>query len=252
LKLKAATAARGVVTHSSGNHGQALAFAARQRGIPATVVMPEGASRVKVAAVEGYGARVVFAPPTSAGRTATAARVVSETSGTLVHPYDDDAVIAGQGTACLELLEQAGPFDAVIAPIGGGGLLAGTALCLSAHPVRVYGAEPAQADDAFRSLRSGAIVTVDAPQTIADGLRSAAIGTRNFAILRAAGAEILLVTEDEIVSAMRLVWERMKLVIEPSSAVAVAAVLKPGGPFKGQRVGVILSGGNVDLGALPF
>ena len=258
MALSDAEAGRGVITHSSGNHGQALALAARLRGVPAIVVMPDDTSSVKRAAVEAYGARVVTCAPGSAARERTTADEVRRTGATLVHPFDDARVIAGQGTAARELFAdmraRGVPADAVVAPIGGGGLLAGTALAADAedHKIRVIGAEPAAADDAAQSLATDVIVTRPDARTIADGLRSAAIGRLNFAVLRRHDVEIMTVNEDEIVNAMRLVWERMKLVIEPSSAVAVAVMLKAPPALAGMRVGVILSGGNVDLARLPF
>lgn len=243
----------GVVTHSSGNHGQALALAAKMRGIPAHIVMPENASAVKVAAVRGYGATVHFCAPTQAAREQTTERILSETGASLIHPYDDDRIIAGQGTAALELLRSHPELDVVMAPVGGGGLISGTAL--AAHglrsDIRVIGAEPAGADDAWRSLKAGEIIPVPHPDTVADGLR-ATIGKRNFSLIRDHLEQILTVVDRDIIEAMRLVWERMKIVIEPSSAVPVAAVLKYPEVFARQRVGIILSGGNVDLAKLPW
>ncbi len=246
-------ARRGVLTHSSGNHAQAVALAARVRGVPAWVVMPEGAPAVKVAAVEGYGARIVRCAPTLAAREATAAEVQRETGAAFVHPYDDARVVAGQATAAMELLEQAGPLDVLLAPVGGGGLLGGTALAAAyfAPGTRVVGAEPAAADDAARSFHGGVLVPADNPRTVADGLRTS-LGALNFAVLRRYVADVVTVGEDEIVAAMRHVWERMKLVIEPSSAVPVAALLSGRLDVEGRRVGVILSGGNVDLDHLPW
>jgi threonine dehydratase/serine racemase len=254
-RLDDTTARRGVVTHSSGNHAQALALAARLRGIPAHIVMPEDAPGVKRRAVQGYGARVVPCAPTLAAREETAARVLAETGATLVHPYDHPDVIAGQGTAALELLEQAGPLDAVVAPIGGGGLLAGTAIAATGlQPgIRVFAAEPAGADDAARSKRAGVRLPQTAPATIADGLRTS-VGELTWPVLRDRVEDVVTVSEDEILAALRLAWERAKLLIEPSAAVALAAVLSP--RFRGlvgmARVGVILSGGNVDLDRLPI
>lgn len=254
-RLDDTTARRGVVTHSSGNHAQALALAARLRGIPAHIVMPEDAPGVKRRAVQGYGARVVPCAPTLAAREETAARVLAETGATLVHPYDHPDVIAGQGTAALELLEQAGPLDAVVAPIGGGGLLAGTAIAATGlQPgIRVFAAEPDGADDAARSKRAGVRLPQTAPATIADGLRTS-VGELTWPVLRDRVEDVVTVSEDEILAALRLAWERAKLLIEPSAAVALAAVLSP--RFRGlvgmARVGVILSGGNVDLDRLPI
>jgi threonine dehydratase len=242
--------ARGVYAHSSGNHAQALALAAKLHGVPAHVVMPEDSNRIKVAATRGYGARVVFCPATHEGRHEAAARVGAETGATFVHPHDDLRVIAGQGTAAWELIEEVGEVDLVLAPVGGGGLLSGTLVAarhLLPHAT-VVGCEPEGADDAARSLRTGVRVTEFVPQTIADGLRTP-LGENTFEILRRDLDDILLVTEREIVDAMRFVWERAKLVIEPSSAVAVAPLLYGKVDARGKRVGVILSGGNVDFGS---
>jgi len=253
LSLSPAEAARGVATHSSGNHAQALALAARIRGIPAHIVMPEGSSKVKVAAVRGYGGRIVFSANTQEARERTLQEVLRATGATLVHPYNDPRVIAGQATACMELLEEATDLDLVLVPVGGGGLASGTALaCRYLAPrVRVVGVEPAAADDAFRSLRDGVIHPSVAPQTIADGLRTS-LGTLTFEILRSGLERIVTVSEASIVEAMRLVWERMKIVVEPSAAVPVAALLEGVVPAATGRIGVILSGGNVDLDALPW
>ncbi len=254
-RLPAEVAARGVVTHSSGNHAQALALAARLRGIPAHIVMPRNASTVKRRAVEGYGGRVIECEPTLAARETTAAAVLAETRGTLIPPYDHPDVIAGQGTAALELLEQVPELDAVITPVGGGGLLAGTALAVKglAPAVRVFAAEPAGADDAARSKAAGQFIPQTGPKTIADGLLTS-LGNLTWPVLRDLVERVITVREDEIIAALRLVWERAKILIEPSSAVAVAAVLSA--EFRtlegARRVGVILSGGNVDLDNLPF
>jgi len=246
-------ASRGVATHSSGNHGLALSRAAACRGVRATVVMPHGASRAKTRAVATYGGEIVTCDATMAARERTLAEVVDRTGADIVHPYNDARVIAGQGTCALELHEDAGPFDAVVAPIGGGGLISGTALTLAAlaPQTRIYAAEPANADDACRSLQGGRLVTADAPDTIADGLR-ASLGDLTWAVVREHVTDVLLATEEEIIDAMRLVWERMKILIEPSSAVAVAAMLGHPELFRGQRVGIIITGGNVDLDDLPW
>jgi threonine dehydratase/serine racemase len=255
LQLSAEEAARGVVTHSSGNHAQALALAARLAGIPAHVVMPRGAPAVKRAAVEGYGARVIECAPTLAARESTAVAVIEETGAAFVHPYDDARVIAGQGTAALELLEQAEELDAVVVPVGGGGLLSGSCIALRALSprTRIFAAEPRGADDAARSLASGRLIPQTDPRTIADGLLTS-LGERTWPIIRDHVERVLTVTDDEIVAAMRLSWERAKLLIEPSAAVAVAAAL--GAEFRGldgiERVGVLLTGGNVDLDRLPW
>ncbi len=254
FSLSEAEASNGVATHSSGNHAQAVALAARLRGIAAHIVMPRDAPAVKRAAVEGYGARVYPCEPTLAARQTTLDAVVAKTGAAFVHPYDDPRVIAGQGTAGLELLEQAPGLDAIVVPVGGGGLASGT--CLAAQggtpAPRVFGVEPEAADDARRSLEAGRVVPSDDPVTIADGLRTS-LSERTFAILRAHMERIVTVDEASIVRAMRTFWERTKLLIEPSSAVVVAALLEGTLPeLRGARVGVILSGGNVDLGRLPW
>lgn len=251
-QLSAEEAARGVVTHSSGNHAQALALAARERGAPAHIVMPSTAPAVKRAAVEGYGARIVTCEPTLVARETTAAAVVAETGAVFIHPYDDPRIIAGQGTACLELLENVPDLDAVIAPVGGGGLMSGT--CLAGHglrpDLRVIGAEPAGADDAARSLAAGELIPQTGPDTVADGLLTS-LGELTWPVIRDHVERIVTVDDAAILRALRLFWERTKLVIEPSSATAVAVVLSDEVRALGmRRVGVILSGGNVDLGTL--
>ncbi len=250
--LSAEEARRGVLTHSSGNHAAALALAASLRGIAAHIVMPRNASIAKRRAVEAYGGRIVPCDPTLAARQETAERVFRETGATLVHPYDDRAVIAGQGTVAIELIEQEPDLDFIIAPVSGGGLLSGIALAAAASPdIEVLGAEPEQADDAFESLRAGRLVRPASTDTIADGLR-ASLSERTFAVIQRHVREIITVSEAEIVDAMRLLWERMKLVIEPSSATPLAAVLKRRERFQGGRAGLVLTGGNVDLEALPW
>ncbi len=251
--LDEATAARGVVTHSSGNHGAALALAARGRGIPVHVVVPDNAVGSKLAAIERLGATLHLCAPGIPAREAAAARVLAQTGGTLVHPYADAQVIAGQGTAALELLAQAGPLDAVLTPVGGGGLVSGTALACHGQDenISVYGAEPEGAADAHDSLLRGLRVTDGVANTICDGLRGA-LGEVNFTLLKAHRVQVLLVSDDETVDAMRLVWERLKIVIEPSCATVLAAVLRYPDPFAGRRIGLILTGGNVDLDALPW
>lgn len=246
-------ARRGVVTHSSGNHGAALAYAAVRRGIRAHVVMPDNAPLVKQANVRGFGAAIRFCAPTPQARAAACDEVQRETGATLVHPFDDMRVIAGQGTAVLELLEEVPDLDVVIAPVGGGGLLSGTAIASrgTRAGLRVLGAEPANADDAKRSLASGRVEPVSSAVTIADGLRTP-LSERTLAALRAHVEAIGLASEDGIVAAMRLTWEKLKIVIEPSSAVPLAAILERTLDVAGARVGVILSGGNVDLDRLPW
>jgi threonine dehydratase len=242
----------GVVTHSSGNHAQALALAAKLAGVPACVVMPHTAPAIKRQATEGHGARVVSCEPTVESREATVARLIDEQGYTLVHPYDDWRVIAGAGTAALELIEEAGPLRVVMAPIGGGGLMAGTCLATAgASPgTRLVGAEPSRADDARRSLELGQIQPSDDPRTVADGLRTS-LGPRPFAVLSRHLERIVTVEESEILEAMRFIWERLNIIIEPSCAVPVAALLADRVPeIRGERVGVILTGGNVDLDPL--
>jgi threonine dehydratase len=246
-------AARGVVTHSSGNHAQALALAARNRGIPAWVVMPKNAPAVKQAAVRDYGAQVILCEPTLEAREAETARVQGETGATLIHPFNDPRIIAGQATAAVEVLAAVDePLDLLLAPVGGGGLCSGTAL--AAHylspQTRVVGVEPQGADDAYRSLQEGRILPSVQPKTVADGLLTS-LGELTFTILRQ-HVEIVTVREEAIVEAMRTVWERMKILIEPSAAVPLAAVFEDAVAVRGQRVGIILSGGNVDLARLPW
>ncbi len=244
-------AAKGVATHSSGNHGSALARAAQLRGIPAFIVVPSNAKAVKKAAILEYGGQVIECEPTLAARERTLAEVVERTGANFVPPYDDDRVIAGQGTAMLELLEQVPALDMVVVPVGGGGLLAGTALVCEGHGIRVYGAEPVGADDAYRSFASGERVVSHVPDTIADGLLTT-LGAKNFDVIAHHVQGILLASDDEIVAAMRLLWSRMKLVVEPSAAITLSVIQKHPEVFAGKRVGAILTGGNVDLDHLPF
>ncbi len=249
--LSDVAAERGVVTHSSGNHAAALSRAARLRGIPAYIVMPRGAPAVKRAAVEEWGGIVTECEPTLVSREATAAALCARTGGVLVHPYDDPAVIAGQGTALLELTESMDSPDVVLAPVGGGGLLAGTALAARARwpGVRVIGVEPVGADDAARSWSSGILQPQLAPATLADGLRGA-LSARTFRLAQAYVDDIVTVSEDAIVAAMRLLFDHLKLVVEPSGAVPLAAVLE--GRVSAARTAMILTGGNVDLSQLPW
>ncbi|HEY2344847.1 MAG TPA: pyridoxal-phosphate dependent enzyme [Xanthomonadaceae bacterium] len=246
-------AARGVATHSSGNHGAALALAARLRGIPAHVVVPANAARVKREAIARQGARIVDCAPTMAARDAAVAEVIAATGATLVHPFADPRVIAGQGTVALELLRQCDALDVLIAPIGGGGLLSGCAIATRAlsPATALWGAEPETAADAHDSLCDGRLIDDRVPQTICDGLRGH-LAPITFAILRSHLDGIALASEGEVVAAMRLLWERLKILVEPSSAVALAALLRERGRFAGRRVGIVLSGGNVDLDALPW
>ena len=251
--LEDAEAAQGVVTHSSGNHAQALALAAQQRGIPAWIVMPEGAPAVKRAAVEGYGATVVDCANTVDAREAKAEEVREATGATFIHPYDDDRIIAGAGTAALELHGRVKHLDAVIAPVGGGGLLSGTAIATRAvtEGCRVIAAEPANADDAHRSFASGQVEAVSPRTTIADGLRTP-LCARTLAYIREHVSRVHLVEEAEIRAALRFALERLKIVIEPSAAVAIAALFALSDELAGKRVGVILSGGNLELDGTPW
>ncbi len=246
-------AGRGVTTHSSGNHAAALALAASWRGIRAEVVMPENASAVKRDAVAGYGAVIHTCPPTLGDRERTLERLVEETGAVFVHPYDDARVISGQGTAALELLEEVGDLDVVMAPVGGGGLLSGTAIAVRALSpgTMVMGAEPAGADDAYRSLRAGRIIPQESPKTVADGLLTS-LGELTFPVIRDQVDDIVTVSEEAIVESMRMIWERMKIVVEPSAAVPVGALLSRRREIPGRRIGVIVSGGNVDLTKLPW
>jgi threonine dehydratase len=268
LSLTDQEASRGIITHSSGNHGAAVACAAGWRKIPAWIVMPENCSAIKCRAVESYGGKIIFCEPTVSARAAAAAKIQSETGAMMIHPYDNDQIIAGQATAAKELLEDYPQIEVVLAPVSGGGLLSGT--CLGAKGVsagvRVFGCEPGRADDAYRSMMSGMLQTQEASDTIADGLR-ASLAPRTFAILRRQLEGVLLVSEEEIMAATRLIWERMKMIVEPSSAIAVAPLLRPGGVASllenGEagsvahgsavpQIGIILSGGNVDLSVFHF
>lgn len=242
-----------VATHSSGNHGTALALAARARGMKAIVVVPRDSARVKVANIAAAGARVEFCEPGLAAREQKLQEVLAREPAEVVHPFDDARIIAGQGTAALELLAEIPDLDVISAPVGGGGLIGGTALAARALAprIRVIGAEPALADDAHRSLKSGQRCSVTTPATLADGLRGS-IGERNFELLRSHVDDVFTVTEAQIVAAMRIALEDLKLLIEPSSAVALAAAIAGGLGQAGQRVGIIISGGNVDLGLCPF
>ena len=246
-------AARGVATHSSGNHGTCLSYAAGRRGIPCTVVMPRTAPQAKKDAVAGYGARVVECEPSTTSREAVFAEVLAETGAEFVHPYNDWRVIAGQATCSAELIEQVSGLDAVVAPIGGGGMVSGTCLTLShlASGVKIYAAEPEQADDAARSFRAGHIIADDAPETIADGLK-VPLKDLTWHFVKSHVTDILTASEEEIVEAMKLIWKRMKIVMEPSSAVPLATILKHPETFAGKRVGIIITGGNVDLDRLPW
>ena len=251
--LDEATAKRGVATHSSGNHGAAVARAAKLRGIPAHIVMPSNSAKVKIRAVEGYGAHIVFCEPTEEAREAKCAEVIEKTGATLLHSFENENVIAGQGTAAVELLEDIVGLDVIMCPVGGGGLLSGTAIAAkSMRPkIKVIGAEPANADDAAQSFRAGRRLVTEKKFTIADGLRTN-IGQPNFEIVQRYVDDIVTVSEEGIVSAMRTIWETMKIVIEPSAAVPYAPIMENKIGIRGKRVGIILTGGNVDLDALPW
>ena len=246
-------AKHGVVAPSSGNHAAALALAARWRGIPAWIIMPSNSSAVKMRAVEAYGGKITLCEPTIASREATAAAIMQQTGAHLVHPYNDVRVIAGQGTAALELLEQAPDLDFIVTPASGGGLLSGTAIAakILRPGIRVLGSEPRNADDAYRSMASGKIEPGSPNETMADGLR-ATLSPLTFSILRERVDQISLAAEEEIISTMLLLWERLKLVVEPSGAVAAAPALLRRIGAEGKKVGIILSGGNLDLRKLPF
>lgn len=252
FRLSDAEAANGVVTHSSGNHAQALALAARLRGIPAHIIMPNSAPTVKRSAVAGYGAHIVDCEPTLKARETTCDQVRMATGATFIHPYDHPHVIAGQGTAALELLEEVPDIDTLIAPIGGGGLISGTSIAASGcqSKIQIWGAEPAGADDAARSKAAHRLIPQTNPQTIADGLLTS-LGDLTWPFVRDHVSQVITVQEGEIVAAMKLVWERAKIIIEPSSATAVAVAMKTK-LHKNAKVGVILSGGNVDLTKLPW
>ncbi|MGH7945644.1 MAG: pyridoxal-phosphate dependent enzyme [Opitutaceae bacterium] len=253
LSLDHTAAQAGVATHSSGNHAAAVARAARLRGIPAYIVMASNSSRAKIRAVEGYGGRLSFCEPTQAARESACARIIRETGATLVHPFENDDVMAGQGTAAIELLEDAPDLDLILCPVGGGGLLAGTAIAAKSiqRDIKVIAVEPDEAADTARSFRAGHIVPLEKTTTIADGLRTT-IGAPNFAVARRFVDDVVTVSEEAIITAMRTIWETLKIVIEPSAAVPYAAILENKVDVTGRRAGLILTGGNVDLDALPW
>jgi threonine dehydratase len=253
LSLSEEDAAKGVATHSSGNHGAALALAARCRGIKAYVVMPENAPDVKRTAVANYGAEIVSCKPTLQAREEGLAALVGRTGATFIHPYNDYMVISGQGTAALELCEEVTDLDVVITPVGGGGLLSGTAIAVSGVSPKtdVFAAEPERADDAYRSFHAGVIIPAENPDTIADGLRTS-LGDLTFFIIRKYVKDIVTVSEEAIVNAMRSIWERMKIIVEPSASVPLGALMTKRKAISGRRIGIILSGGNVDLAHLPW
>jgi len=246
-------AAKGVCTHSSGNHAAALALAARMRGIPVYIVMPNNAPQVKKDAVAGYGGQITFCEPTLEARESTLGKIRLDTGATVVHPYNDERVIAGQGTAALELLKDVPDLDVIIAPVGGGGLLSGTSIAATEikKGIRVIAGEPEMADDAFRSMQAGKIIPSENPKTIADGLLTS-LGTLTFPIIQKNVEQIVTVSEAGIISSMKFVWERAKIIIEPSSAVAIGVLWEKKIDLRGLKVGVIISGGNMDLKKLPW
>ena len=251
--LSDAQASKGVCTHSSGNHALSLSYAAGQRGIPCNVVMPRTAPDAKKAAVRGYGGKITECEPSTSSREEVFARVQAETGGEFVHPYNDPRVITGQATCSLELMQEVEDLDAIVAPIGGGGMISGTCLTLSniAPHVEIYAAEPEQADDAYRSFKAGHIIADDAPVTVADGLK-VPLKENTWHYVSNFVTDVLTASEDEIIAAMKLTWERMKIVMEPSCAVPLAVILKNPEVFAGKKVGVIITGGNVDLDKLPW
>ena len=254
FSLTDAEAANGVVTHSSGNHAAALARAAQLRGITAHIVMPANAPQSKVQNVGHYGGWITFCEPNLSAREAACARVAAQTGATIVHPFDDLRVAAGQGTAAIELMEDAPDLDYILCPVGGGGLLCGTAVAAKTLKpgIKVIGVEPALADDVAQSFRAGKRISIPSPATIADGLRTNCTGEKNFPIIQQYVDDIVTVSEEGIVAAMREIWERLRIVIEPSAAVAYAAIREGKIPAAGHRIGLILTGGNVDMDALPW
>ncbi len=253
FSLSETEAEKGVATHSSGNHAAAVALAAKLRGIPAHIVMPDNSPEIKKRAVAGYNANITFCAPTLQARETTLAKVVEETGANEIHPYNNFYVIAGQGTAAKEMIEEKKDFDIIITPVGGGGLLSGTAITTKnlLPDCKIIAAEPAGADDAFRSFHSKKFIASENPKTIADGLLTS-LGERNFKIILSNVDDIVTVSEENIIAAMRMVWERMKIIIEPSSAVPLAAILEKKIDIKNKKVGIILTGGNIDLERLPF
>ena len=253
LQLSEVKRQKGVVTHSSGNFAQAVSLAARNIGVPAYIVMPSSAPQVKKDAVKGYGGKITQCAPNLLAREKAAEKIMEETGATFIHPSNDLEVIYGQGTAALELLQDHPDLEYVITPVGGGGLIAGSALAVSllSDTCKTIGAEPFEADDAYRSLQSGTIETNETANTIADGLKTQ-LGDKNFPIIKEHVSEIIRMKEEEIIAALQLIWERMKIIVEPSSATALAAVLREKEKFRGKKVGIIISGGNVDLQNLPF
>jgi threonine dehydratase len=253
FSLDDATAHQGVATHSSGNHGAAVARAAKLRGILSHIVMPSNSAKVKVRAVESYGAQIVFCEPTEEAREAACVDVIKKTGATLIHSFENEDVMAGQGTAAVELLEDIADLDLVMCPVGGGGLLSGTAVAAkSMRPkIKTIAAEPANVDDAAQSFRAGRLIQTEKKFTIADGLRTN-VGAPNFALIQRYVDDIVTVSEEAIISAMRTIWETMKIIVEASAAVPYAAIVERKIDITGKRVGIILTGGNVDLDALPW
>lgn len=253
MSLSDSQLSRGVATHSSGNHAQALSLAARMRGIAAHIVMPESAPKIKVSAVKHYGGNIRFCAPTLPDREATLEKVVKETGAVEVHPYNDYRIIAGQASVAAEIYEDMAEPDILLVPVGGGGLLSGSILSTNyfSPKTQVYAAEPEKADDAYQSFRQGRFIPSDKPQTIADGLRTS-LGSKTYPIIMEGVKDILIVSEESIICAMHLIWERMKIIVEPSAAVPLACIFDNPEPFRNKRVAIILSGGNVDLTRLPW
>lgn len=253
FSLKDRELKKGVITHSSGNHAAALALVAKMKGVPAYIVMPENSPEIKKKAVAGYGAQITFCKPTLEARETTSQEIIQQTKALFIHPYNHPDIIAGQGTAALELCNEVPDLEIVMAPVGGGGLLSGTAIASKQMipGAKVYAAEPAGADDAYRSFYTGHFTPSENPQTIADGLLTS-LGSLTWEVIQKNVDAILRVHEEKIIEAMRLIWERMKIIIEPSSAVPLAAILENPLPFRNKKTGIILSGGNVDLERLPF
>ena len=253
LCLSDKAARKGVGTHSSGNHAAALSLAARIKGIKAHIVMPENSPEIKKKAVLGYGGKITFCKPTLEAREQTMEKILEETGATFIHPYNDFHIISGQGTATIELLEEVNNLNIIMSPVGGGGLLSGTAIATkSINPnIKVIAGEPLNANDAYKSFKSGTLIPSVNPNTIADGLLTS-LSPLTFSIIKKYVDNILTVKEESIVLAMRIIWERMKIIIEPSSAVPLAAILENKALFKDKKIGIILSGGNLDLGSLPF
>lgn len=244
---------KGVATHSSGNHAQALALAAKIKGTKAYIVMPENSKKVKIEAVKGYGAEIIFCEKTLQSREDTLEKVVKKTGAYFIHSYNNFNIICGQGTSALELLEDQNNLDIVMTPVGGGGLLSGTSVAVKGtnSKIKVFGAEPAGADDACRSFKSGNLIPSVNPKTIADGLLTS-LGDITFAVIKQNVDDIITVSEEGIINAMKLIWQRMKIIVEPSSAVPLAVIMENNSLFSGQKIGIIISGGNVDLEHLPF